>query len=70
MENLCFLICSTFIRVFIFLFNFCFFNPLYTGELIHCNMLDESICHFRDVGSVLLLFLFLIENSVSKQWRP
>ena len=22
-------------------------NPLYTGRLFHCYMLDESICHFR-----------------------
>ena len=22
-------------------------NPLYTGGLFHCYMLDESICHFR-----------------------
>ena len=25
------------------------FNPLYTGGLFHCYMLDESICHFWDV---------------------
>ena len=30
-------------------------NPLYTGGLFHCYMLDESICHFRGVGSILLL---------------
>ena len=28
-------------------------NPLYTGRLFHCCMLDESICHFRGVGSIL-----------------
>ena len=22
----------------------------------HCNMLDESICHFRDVGTILSLY--------------
>ena len=34
-------------------------NPLYTGELFHCYMLDELICHFRGVRSiVLLLFNF------------
>ena len=27
-------------------------NPLYTGELFHCYMLDKSICHFRGVGSI------------------
>ena len=31
------------------------FNPLYTGGLFHCYMLEESICHFRAVGSILLL---------------
>ena len=35
-------------------------------------MLDESICHFRGVGSILSLkiSLFMMENSVSKQFRP
>ena len=28
-------------------------NPLSTGRLFHCYMLDESICHFRGVGSIL-----------------
>ena len=46
-------------------------NPLYTGGLFHCYMLDESICHFRGVGSVLLLlFYFLMENHVSNHSRP
>ena len=37
----------------------CRVNPLYTGELFHCYMLDESIHHFRGVRSVLsLLFNF------------
>ena len=31
------------------------FNPLYTGGLFHCYMLDESICQFRGVGSILPL---------------
>ena len=22
-------------------------NPFDTGRLVHCHMLDESICHFR-----------------------
>ena len=26
------------------------FNPLYTGGLFHCYILDEAICHFRGVG--------------------
>ena len=36
-------------------------NPLYAGGFFHryMYMLDESICHFRDVRSVLsLLFYF------------
>ena len=34
-------------------------NPLYTGGLFHCYILEESICHLRGVGSVLsLLFYF------------
>ena len=34
-------------------------NQLYTGELIHYCILDESICHFRDVESIVsLLFYF------------
>ena len=46
-------------------------NPLYTGGLFHCYILDESIFHFRDVGSFLsILFYFLMENSISKQCRP
>ena len=34
-------------------------NPLHTGGLFHCYMLDKSICHFRGVRSILSL-LFLI----------
>ena len=34
-------------------------NLSYTGGLFHCYMLDESICHFRGVMSILsLLFYF------------
>ena len=47
-----------------------YINPLYTGGLFHRYMLDESICHFRGVGSILSMFLFLIENTVSKLCRP
>ena len=32
--------------------------PLYTDRLFHCYMLDESICHFRDVRSILSFFFF------------
>ena len=38
-------------------------NPLYTGGLFHCYMLNESICHFRDVGSVLSLLFYFDEKS-------
>ena len=34
-------------------------NPLNNGELFRCLMLDESICHFRGVRSILSpLFYF------------
>ena len=32
------------------------FYPLYTDGLFQCYMLDEFICHFRSVGSVLSLY--------------
>ena len=36
-----------------------FFNPLYTGRLSHCYMLNKSICHARGVQSILsILFDF------------
>ena len=40
------------------------FNPMYTGTVFRCHVLEESICQFRDVESILLL------NSVSIQCRP
>ena len=37
----------------------CTLDPLYTVSLFHCDTFDESICHFRNVGSILsLLFYF------------
>ena len=30
-------------------------NPLYIGRVVHCYMLDESICHFRGAESILSL---------------
>ena len=36
-------------------------DPLYTGRLFHCFILDESIYQFRGVGCILSL-LFLMEN--------
>ena len=46
-----------------------------TGRLIHCYILDISICHFRDFGSILLLlFYFLMEilllNNVDSDQTP
>ena len=35
-----------------------------------CYMLDESICHFRGVGSFLSLLLFMMETPASKHCRP
>ena len=46
-------------------------NPLHTGRLLHCYMLDESICHCRGCGVYFVAFiLFLMGNPVSKQFRP
>ena len=34
-------------------------NPLYSGGIFNCYMLDASICHFRGLGSIKsLLFYF------------
>ena len=40
-------------------FHFWHFNPLCTGRLIQCYMLDKSICHIRGVGSILSLLFYL-----------
>ena len=50
-------------------------NPLYTGRLFQCYMLDKSICHFRGAWSILsLLFYFswkiLLANTVDPDQRP
>ena len=34
------------------------FNLLYTGRLFHYYMLDEPICHFKGVGSILSLLCY------------
>ena len=48
-----------------------FFNPLYTGRLFHCYMLDKSICQFRASGLFFVTsILFLMENAVSIKSRP
>ena len=41
----------------------CSLNPLYAGGLFYCYMLDEAICHFRDIGSVLLFYSIFDERS-------
>ena len=33
-----------------------YFNLWYTGGLFHSYMLEESICHFRGVESILSLY--------------
>ena len=50
-------------------------NPLYTGGLFHCYMLDESICPFRGVWSILSLFSMflwkiLLANTVDPDQMP
>ena len=50
-------------------------NPLYTGRLFHCLMLDESICHFRSVMSNLSLFFnfywkILFANNLDPDQMP
>ena len=35
-----------------------YLNPLYTGGRFHFYIWDESICHFRGVGSVLSLSFY------------
>ena len=35
-----------------------YINPLYTGGLFHCYMLDKSICHFKGGRSILLLLFY------------
>ena len=35
-----------------------FFSPLYTGRIFHCYVLNKFICHFRGLGSVLLLLFY------------
>ena len=35
-------------------------NPLYNGRFFHCNILDGSICNFRDVR-YYFLFYFIFD---------
>ena len=39
---------------------FAFLRPIYTGGLFHIFLLDEFICHFRGVGSILSLQFYAI----------
>ena len=50
-------------------------NSLYTGGHFHCYMLDKSICHFRDDGSILSLLSYfcskiLLSNNVDPDQLP
>ena len=45
-------------------------NPQYTGGLFHYYMLDESICHFRGVMSILSLYSILLANSEDPYQTP
>ena len=36
------------------------FNPLDSGGLFHCHMLDESTCHFRGIRSILSLLFYIL----------
>ena len=51
-------------------------NPLYTGRLFHCFMLDESICHCRYecqvyfVTFILFLIKILLANTVDPDQTP
>ena len=40
-------------------------NQLYNGGLFHCYMMDESICHFRSDGPILLLLFYFGWKSLS-----
>ena len=53
----------------------CNLNPFYSGSLFRCYMLDESVCHFRGVGSILLLLFYfgwkiLLANNVDPDQTP
>ena len=40
-------------------------NTLYTGGLFHCYKLDESICHFKGIGSISSLIIFFEREILS-----
>ena len=46
-------------------------STIYTGELFYCYMLDASIYHFSDVGSIWsLLIYFLWKILLAKNVGP
>ena len=50
-------------------------NPLYTGGLFHCYMLDKFICHFKGIWSILSLLLhfqwkILVANNIDPDQMP
>ena len=52
-------------------FDPCPCNPLYTVGLLHCHSLDESICHFRGVRSILSYVMFnVICKKIIKHRSP
>ena len=56
-------ICTIYKKRYIYI---SFLNPLYTCRLFHCNIMDESICDFRGVRSVLsVLFFFFFFDGIS-----
>ena len=46
------------------------FNSLYTGRPFHRYMLDESISHFRVVGSILSRWKILLANTADPDHTP
>ena len=53
--------------VALFIFHDLILHSICKKKII-CHVLDDSICHFSWVYFVALI-LFLVENSVRKQWR-
>ena len=49
-------------------------NPLHTGRVFHCYMLDESICHFGGIRYFVAYILFwwklLLANAVHPDQTP
>ena len=48
-----------------------FYNPFMLNGISHCYQLAQSISILMVVGWIFFIFIqILIEQSVSKQWRP